>query len=277
MDTNTACTGTNFIFTAAYLGSFDPNNICTNWIGDSGSSPNPDQPFQVNVDNGQTLVVVVSEVTPDAGCPGYTVTLDNICGGRGSPTPDANAYLPAARRQPGPWTAANPYPTTIVRYGFAQTATDFYVFGGVTTASPRTPSISITSPQEPGHRSHRCHLAMKRLPVRSMKVEASSIARTVAARNRFAAYNIASDSWTSLASDPFVTDHYGSASGAFNGKVFVAGGTTGFSNQLDIYNVATNTWSAGTPAPDRPLPAGRLSSDRSIPVRSGRLRPGCAY
>ena len=36
VDTNTACTGTNFIFTAAYLGSFDPNNICTNWIGDSG-------------------------------------------------------------------------------------------------------------------------------------------------------------------------------------------------------------------------------------------------
>ena len=67
VDTNTACTGTNFIFTAAYLGSFDPNNICTNWIGDSGSSPNPDQPFQVNVTNGQTLVVVVSEVTPDAG------------------------------------------------------------------------------------------------------------------------------------------------------------------------------------------------------------------
>ena len=28
-------------------------------------------------------------------------------------------------------TAASPYPTTIVRYGFAQTATDFYVFGGV--------------------------------------------------------------------------------------------------------------------------------------------------
>ena len=47
MDTNTACTGTNFIFTAAYLGSFDPTNICTNWIGDSGSSPILIQPFQV--------------------------------------------------------------------------------------------------------------------------------------------------------------------------------------------------------------------------------------
>ena len=39
VDTDTACTGTNFIFIASYLGSFDPANICTNWIGDSGSSP----------------------------------------------------------------------------------------------------------------------------------------------------------------------------------------------------------------------------------------------
>src|SRR5438128_4444364 len=92
IDTNTACTGTNFIFTAAYLGSFDPNNICTNWIGDSGFSPNPDQAFQVNVDNGQTFVVVVSEVTPNAGCPAYTVTItpQSICGGA-SPTPTPTA------------------------------------------------------------------------------------------------------------------------------------------------------------------------------------------
>jgi hypothetical protein len=79
VDTNTACTGTNFIFIAAYLGSFDPNNLCTNWIGDSGGSPNPDQPFQFNLDNGQTVVVVVSEITPDAGCPAYTVTITGFC------------------------------------------------------------------------------------------------------------------------------------------------------------------------------------------------------
>jgi hypothetical protein len=90
IDTNTACTSTNSIFIGAYLGSFDPNNICTNWIGDSGSSPNPDKAFQVDVDNGQTLVVVVSEVTPDAGCPGYTVTITGLCG-TPSPTPTATA------------------------------------------------------------------------------------------------------------------------------------------------------------------------------------------
>ena len=56
-----------------------------------------------------------------------------------------------------------------------------------------------------------------------------------------------------MAPDPFVTDSYGSASGAFNGKVFVVGGTSAFSNAIWIYDVGTNTWSVGTAAPDRPF------------------------
>ena len=50
-------------------------------------------------------------------------------------------------------------------------------------------------------------------------------------------YNIATDTWTTLASDPFHPDHYGSASGAFNGKVFVAGGSTLFSDDVSVYDV----------------------------------------
>ena len=117
VDTNTACTGTNFIFIAAYLGSFDPDNICTNWIGDSGSSPNPDQPFQFNVDDGQTFVVVVSEVTPETGCPSYTVTVtpEAICGGgTPSPTPTATATAtatPTATATVTPSPTATPTPT----------------------------------------------------------------------------------------------------------------------------------------------------------------------
>ena len=115
IDTNTACTGTNSIFIGAYLGSFDPANICTNWIGDSGSSPNPDKAFQVDVDNGQTLVVVVSEVTPDAGCPGYTVTITGLCGGGGStptPTPTPPTPAHAMHREMYTDTEAAPYAGT---------------------------------------------------------------------------------------------------------------------------------------------------------------------
>jgi N-acetylneuraminic acid mutarotase len=86
VDPTTECVGENYIFAAAYLGSFDPNNICTNWIGDSGSSPDPTQPpvtFQFDVDPGQTFVLVASEVTPGAGCPAYTLTITGLCGGGG--------------------------------------------------------------------------------------------------------------------------------------------------------------------------------------------------
>src|SRR5207249_11859868 len=69
--------------------------------------------------------------------------------------------------------------------------------------------------------------------------------------NAFAAYDIASDTWTSLAPDPLADNHYGSASGAFNGKVFVAGGFIfgAGSAQVDVYDIASNTWSSGTAAP----------------------------
>lgn len=75
VDMNTACTQANFIFTAAYTGSFDPNNICTNWIADEGESPDPQNQFSVRIDAGQTYVLVVSEVNTGAGCPAYTMTV----------------------------------------------------------------------------------------------------------------------------------------------------------------------------------------------------------
>jgi hypothetical protein len=75
VDMNTGCTDANFIFTAAYLENFDPNNICTNWIADEGESPHPQNQFSFTIDPGQTYVVVVSEVNPSAGCPAYTMTV----------------------------------------------------------------------------------------------------------------------------------------------------------------------------------------------------------
>jgi hypothetical protein len=258
VDTNTACTGVHFIFIGAYLGSFDPNNICSNWIGDSGSSPNPEQAFSFDVDNGQTFVVVVSELTPDAGCASYTITVSpqEICGG-GSPTPTATATptCPAGAGAPGPWVTASPYPLNIVRYGFAQTATHFYVFGGVADG------VRVNN-------VNRYNLATGMWESR-MPMPFTSEAPTCALMadtgivycaegdtgSGFASYNIATDTWSSLAAVPG-GDHYGSSSGAFNGKVFIAGGTTAFSSAVQVYDVGLGTWSAGTAAPNSYLLAG---------------------
>ena len=251
VDTDTACTGTNFIFIAAYLGSFDPANICTNWIGDSGSSPDigVPAPFQFNLDDGQTVVIVVSEVTPDAGCAGYTVTVSGICGGGGSPTPTPTCIPGSPNGAAGPWTAGTAYPTTIVRYGFAQTATHFYVFGGVDNGA----IVNTVNRMDLATGVWEPRAAMPTIggeaPTCALDENAGVVYCTDGNNGSgFFSYDIAADSWTTLASIP-QSDTYGAASGAFNGQVFVAGGTSGFTNAVWVYDIASNSWSAGTAAP----------------------------
>jgi hypothetical protein len=113
---NTDCQGGNFIFTAAYLGTFDPNNICANWLADEGSSPVPGDPtpFSFTIEDGQTFVLVVSEVTANGGCPSYTMTVSGLCGG-GTPTPTPTPTATAtstATPTPTPIATARPSPTS---------------------------------------------------------------------------------------------------------------------------------------------------------------------
>ena len=164
--------------------------------------------------------------------------------------------LPASSQPLGPWTMGNPYPITIVRYGFAQTATHFYVFGGV-SGGTRVNAVNrmeiatgiwqSRSPMPFTSEAPTCALMASTGIVYCAEGDTGT---------HFASYNIATDTWTPLANTPNPSDDYGSASGAFNGKVFLAGGTTAFSNAVWVYDVASNTWSAGTSAPDTFLLAG---------------------
>ena len=73
----------------------------------------------------------------DENC--FTVFGCDTTGGGSPPVSSGQALIAIAAPTPtptpppqcSPWATASPYPTTIVRYGFVQTATDFYVFGGV--------------------------------------------------------------------------------------------------------------------------------------------------
>jgi hypothetical protein len=78
VDVSTACADVNFIFAAAYAGSFVPDNVCTNFLADTGASPFPNASMTFNVAANQTFVVVISEVTANAGCPAYSVTVSNL-------------------------------------------------------------------------------------------------------------------------------------------------------------------------------------------------------
>ena len=149
----------------------------------------------------------------------------------------------------------SPYPITDVRYGFAQTATHFYVFGGVSNGT-RVPDVNRLDLATGMWQSRAAMPFTSEAPTCALMASTGIVYCTEGdTGSGFASYNIATNTWTPLAS---ITggDHYGSASGAFNGKVFVAGGTTGFVSTVQVYDVATNTWSAGTAAPNDFLLAG---------------------
>jgi hypothetical protein len=78
VNVNTACTGPNFIFPVAYLGSFNSTNLCTNYLADTGGSPNPSGSMSLNLPAGATMQLVVHEVTPGAGCASYDVSVSGL-------------------------------------------------------------------------------------------------------------------------------------------------------------------------------------------------------
>ncbi len=91
---NSACTGIHDIFSVAYLGSFDPNNITANYLGDSGNSPRPDASYSFTVPAGANYAVVVHELNANAGCGAYTVTVSG-CTLAGTATPTSTStYTP---------------------------------------------------------------------------------------------------------------------------------------------------------------------------------------
>jgi hypothetical protein len=162
-----------------------------------------------------------------------------------SPTPTSSPTCSPGNG--GPWVTGNPYPTPIDNYGFAQTSTHFYVFGGVANSFPTNVVNRMdiaTGTWEP-----RAPMPSNAVAAPCALMEATGIVYCGGGlfNNTLFAYNIATDTWTSLAPSPTI-DSYGSALGAFNGKVFLVGGTFFRTNEVWVYDVATNTWSAGTSA-----------------------------
>ncbi len=95
---NTACsTADKALFAAAYLGSFDQNNICANYLADPGLSPGTAPvSFSFTVPAGASFTVVVSEINSGAStnC-GYTLNLAGLCcQGNGAACPTVSQLAP---------------------------------------------------------------------------------------------------------------------------------------------------------------------------------------
>ena len=73
---NSAC-GTN-IFGATYLGSFNPANVCANYLADAGGSFAGLSTWSFTVPGGATFVIVVHEVNQGTGCSSYTLSVNGL-------------------------------------------------------------------------------------------------------------------------------------------------------------------------------------------------------
>src|SRR5204862_8165257 len=93
----------NYIIPAAYLTSYDPNSLCTNYLGDPGGSPGMiGNSFSVDVPANATLVVIIQEANAGlAGCSGYQVTVSGLLGSGIGPGPCAPAPTAVSRKTHG--------------------------------------------------------------------------------------------------------------------------------------------------------------------------------
>ncbi len=77
--TITLTTGCGFnVFASTYLGSFNPANICANYLGNLGSSPVTSGSFTASIPANSTVVVVVSGVNSGVGCGSYTLQVTGL-------------------------------------------------------------------------------------------------------------------------------------------------------------------------------------------------------
>ena len=84
-----SCSGVNQVFSASYLDSYDPQNLCTNYIADEGSSPDLGfNDYSFVVPPGRDFVVMLSTVSEGGQCAGYNLTvsglIDNATSGNGA-------------------------------------------------------------------------------------------------------------------------------------------------------------------------------------------------
>ncbi len=212
----------NAINSIAYLGSFNPSNPQANYLADGGAS-GPGYSYSFSLGAGQTAVVVVNEVSPNIGCELYSITINPCAPGGATPSPTSPPVTPSTT--PSPTATATPLacggppawaqgptqdPARGLLLGDMGTDGKFYVAGGQ----------SGDNTQQFGDVDR---------------------------------YNPTTDAWEQEAPLPVPVGQ--DAVAATGGKVFVAGGCSScnspyvVTSTLQIYDIATGTWTFGASLP----------------------------
>ena len=151
---------------------------------------------------------------------------------------------------PPAWQAGTAYPEAVKRYGFAQNGEDLYVISGDTVGG------GFTSALRRFNATTNIWTSLAPIPNPSEGPVAAFLGGKIYVADGFSfgggfrIYNVANNTWSTGLTRPGVNDSFGAAAGAFNGKVFIVGGSSGNFNStvLSIYDVASSTWSVGPSA-----------------------------
>jgi hypothetical protein len=95
IDLTAACLDEILIHSSVYLNSFDPSNLCTNYLGDVGPGVLTSSQYSVTVPAGAQFVVVVNELAANLLCPSYTLEITGpACPVPSTPVPTSTSILP---------------------------------------------------------------------------------------------------------------------------------------------------------------------------------------
>ncbi|MGI8589202.1 MAG: M14 family zinc carboxypeptidase, partial [Chloroflexia bacterium] len=217
---------------------------------------------------GHTAVSLPAFVGAGSGSVGYARIIVNAarwlapvpaCGTpttTSTPAPPTATPTCGASGQPGPWATASPYPSTIGRYGFAQTGNDFYVISGVSEATD-VDTVSRYNTVTDAWTSLAPLPIAGEAPAAAYfngKIYVAGGNTSNGPTTAFQIYDIATNTWTAGPDMPAGT--WGAAAGAYNGKVFVAGGNFLPTSVMYVFDIAGNTWTTGTSMPSAYLLGG---------------------
>ncbi|HKP54867.1 MAG TPA: choice-of-anchor J domain-containing protein [Chloroflexia bacterium] len=95
VDIAAACLDEILIHSSVYLDSFDPQNLCENYLADVGPGVLTMSQYSFNVPAGARFVVVVNELAPNLLCPNYTLRVTGpACPVPSTPVPTSTSILP---------------------------------------------------------------------------------------------------------------------------------------------------------------------------------------
>ncbi|MDQ6692895.1 MAG: hypothetical protein M3014_00510 [Chloroflexota bacterium] len=246
------CT-TNLI-TAAYLGSYNPADVCANYLADAGGSSAAES-FSIDMPAGANLLVVVSESALNACASTYTLTVTGINDNCPNLTP-TSTLTPTVTRTPAcnnAWTNQAPYPMDIRDQAMTGLAGKLYSFSGVSHGAFVTNSYSY----DPTTNSWTAIA-----PLTAARENASAVTdgrynyilsggdSTSAVTTSLYRYDPVTNSYTTMQPSSVATR--AQAAVYLAGKIYKISGFNASSigvPDVEVYSVATNTWGLTTAYP----------------------------